>query len=37
MPEADKDKDVSDVVNFVQGAGIATRVAELRPIGVIKG
>ena len=35
MPEAYKD--VSDVVNVVHGAGIATRVAQLRPIGVIKG
>ena len=35
MPEAYKD--VSDVVNVVDGAGISTRVAQLRPIGVIKG
>jgi tRNA-splicing ligase RtcB len=35
MPEAYKD--VSDVVNVVHGAGIATRVVQLRPLGVIKG
>ncbi len=35
MPEAYKD--VSDVVNVVHGAGLAVRVAQLRPIGVIKG
>jgi tRNA-splicing ligase RtcB (3'-phosphate/5'-hydroxy nucleic acid ligase) len=35
MPEAYKD--VSDVVRVVHEAGIATRVAQLRPIGVIKG
>jgi tRNA-splicing ligase RtcB len=35
MPEAYKD--VADVVNVVHGAGIAVRVAQLRPIGVIKG
>ena len=35
MPEAYKD--VSDVVNVVHGAGIAVRVVQLRPIGVIKG
>jgi tRNA-splicing ligase RtcB len=35
MPEAYKD--VSDVVRVVHGAGIATRVAQLRPLGVIKG
>ena len=35
MPEAYKD--VSDVVNVVHGAGIAVKVAQLRPIGVIKG
>ena len=35
MPEAYKD--VSDVVNVVHGAGVAVRVAQLRPIGVIKG
>ena len=35
MPEACKD--VADVVNVVHGAGIAKRVAQLRPIGVIKG
>lgn len=35
MPEAYKD--VADVVDVVHQAGIATRVAQLRPIGVIKG
>jgi len=35
MPEAYKD--VTDVVNVVDGAGIAVKVAQLRPIGVIKG
>jgi tRNA-splicing ligase RtcB len=35
MPEAYKD--VADVVNVVHGAGIAAKVAQLRPIGVIKG
>jgi tRNA-splicing ligase RtcB len=35
MPEAYKD--VADVVRVVHEAGIATRVAQLRPIGVIKG
>jgi tRNA-splicing ligase RtcB len=35
MPEAYKD--VSDVVNVVDGAGLSTKVAQLRPIGVIKG
>jgi tRNA-splicing ligase RtcB len=35
MPEAYKD--VADVVNVVHGAGIAVKVAQLRPIGVIKG
>lgn len=30
-------KDVSDVVNVMEGAGITTKVAKLRPIGVIKG
>jgi tRNA-splicing ligase RtcB len=35
MPEAYKD--VSDVVNVVHGAGVATRVAQLRPLGVING
>ncbi len=35
MPEAYKD--VADVVNVVHGAGLAVRVAQLRPIGVIKG
>ena len=35
MPEAYKD--VADVVNVVHGAGVAVKVAQLRPIGVIKG
>ena len=35
MPDAYKD--VSDVVRVVHDAGIATRVAQLRPLGVIKG
>jgi tRNA-splicing ligase RtcB (3'-phosphate/5'-hydroxy nucleic acid ligase) len=35
MPEAYKD--VTDVVDVVHNAGIAVRVAQLRPIGVIKG
>jgi tRNA-splicing ligase RtcB len=35
MPEAYKD--VADVVNVVHEAGIARRVAQLRPLGVIKG
>jgi tRNA-splicing ligase RtcB len=35
MPEAYKD--VADVVNVVHGAGIAVNVAQLRPLGVIKG
>jgi tRNA-splicing ligase RtcB len=35
MPEAYKD--VADVVNVVHEAGLARRVAQLRPMGVIKG
>ncbi len=35
IPEAYKD--VSQVVEAVHGAGLATRVARLRPLGVIKG
>jgi tRNA-splicing ligase RtcB len=35
MPEAYKD--VAEVVWVVDGAGLSTRVAQLRPIGVIKG
>jgi len=35
MPEAYKD--VADVVRVVHDAGLSTRVARLRPIGVIKG
>ena len=30
-------KDVSDVVDAVEGAGISRKVAKLRPIGVVKG
>ncbi len=30
-------KDVNDVVNVVQGAGIGKKVVKLRPLGVIKG
>ena len=35
MPEAYKD--VADVVRVVDDAGLSTRVAQLRPLGVIKG
>lgn len=35
MPEAYKD--VSDVVDVVDGAGISKKVAQLRPMGVVKG
>ena len=35
MPEAYKD--IESVVDVVHGAGLATRVARLKPIGVIKG
>ncbi len=35
MPEAYKD--VKDVVAIVDGAGLSTRVAQLKPMGVIKG
>jgi tRNA-splicing ligase RtcB len=35
IPEAYKD--VSDVVDVVQGAGIGKKVAQLKPMGVIKG
>jgi tRNA-splicing ligase RtcB len=35
MPEAYKD--VAEVVSIVHDAGISTRVAQLRPLGVIKG
>ena len=35
MPDAYKD--VAEVVRVVHDAGISTRVALLRPIGVIKG
>ena len=30
-------KDVADVVGSVEAAGIARRVARLRPLGVVKG
>ncbi len=30
-------KDVSDVVDIVQGAGISRKIARMRPLGVIKG
>jgi tRNA-splicing ligase RtcB len=30
-------KDISDVVDVVHNAGISTRVARLRPLGVVKG
>jgi tRNA-splicing ligase RtcB len=35
MPEAYKD--VSEVVDVLQDAGITTKVIEIKPIGVIKG
>ena len=35
MPEAYKD--VADVVETVHGAGLARRVAKLKPVGVVKG
>jgi tRNA-splicing ligase RtcB len=35
IPEAYKD--VSEVVDVVHGAGISKKVAQLRPLGVIKG
>jgi tRNA-splicing ligase RtcB len=35
MPEAYKD--VADVVAVVDGAGLSTKVAQVRPLGVIKG
>ena len=35
MPEAYKD--VADVVDVVERAGLATKVARLQPIGVVKG
>ena len=35
IPEAYKD--VAEVVDVVHGAGIGRKVAQLRPIGVIKG
>lgn len=35
FPEAYKD--VADVVDVVDGAGLATKVARLRPVGVVKG
>ena len=30
-------KDISDVIDVVQGAGICKRVARAEPLGVIKG
>jgi tRNA-splicing ligase RtcB len=35
MPEAYKD--VEEVVDVLQGAGIAKKVAKMRPLGVVKG
>jgi tRNA-splicing ligase RtcB len=35
MPEAYKD--VADVVEVVERAGLSRRVAKLRPLGVVKG
>ncbi len=35
--QPDAYKDVTDVVNVVDGAGISKRVCKMRPIGVIKG
>ena len=35
FPEAYKD--VHEVVDVVQGAGIGRKLAELRPLGVVKG
>ncbi len=35
MPEAYKD--VAEVVDVVEAAGLSRKVAQLRPIGVIKG
>jgi tRNA-splicing ligase RtcB len=35
MPEAYKD--VAEVVDVVEGAGLSRKVAQLRPLGVIKG
>jgi tRNA-splicing ligase RtcB len=35
IPEAYKD--VAEVVDVVEGAGVSRKVAQLRPIGVIKG
>ena len=35
MPEAYKD--VRDVVDVIHGFGLSTKVARLRPVGVIKG
>ncbi len=34
---SDAYKDVSDVVDVVEGAGISEKVARMRPLGVIKG
>jgi len=30
-------KNVSDVVNVVQGAGISKKILRMKPVGVIKG
>ena len=30
-------KDVADVVDVVHGAGLARKVARMRPLGVVKG
>ena len=35
MPEAYKD--VAEIVDVVENAGISRKVAQLRPLGVIKG
>jgi len=35
MPEAYKD--VAGVVNVIQNAGIAKKIARMRPLGVVKG
>ena len=35
--QPDAYKDVNDVVRVVHEAGLATRVARMRPLGVIKG
>jgi len=35
VPEAYKD--IDDVIDVVEGAGLSRRVARLRPLGVVKG